>query len=173
MLILMTTIVEAQEATSLHSFTVTAIDGSTFPLSQLKGKKVLIVNTASKCGYTPQYAGLEELYKKYGGEKFTIIGFPANNFLRQEPGSNEQIQSFCQLNYGVTFPMMEKISVRGSDQHALYTWLTKKKRNGVSDAKVSWNFQKFLIDEEGRWVATYPPAEKPDSENIVKWIEGR
>lgn len=171
--LIMTNISFSQENKTLYDFTATTIDGKTFPLSQLKGKKVLIVNTASKCGFTPQYAELEALNKKYGGEKFAIIGFPANNFLRQEPGSNEEIQNFCQRNYGVTFQMMSKISVKGKDMDPLYEWLTKKKENGVRDAKVTWNFQKFLIDENGHWVNSYPPAEKPMSENIVKWIEGR
>lgn len=165
--------VPAQSNTTLHDFTVTTLDGKEFPLSQLKGKKVLIVNTASKCGFTPQYAALEALYEKYGGEHFVIIGFPANNFLRQEPGSNEQIGEFCTKNYGVTFPMMGKISVRGADKAPVYKWLTTQKGNGVADAKVTWNFQKFLIDENGKWVATYPPSEKPDSPNIVQWIEGK
>jgi glutathione peroxidase len=165
--------VSGQQKPSFYDYTVTTLDGKEFPLSQLKGKKVLVVNTASKCGFTPQYAALEALYQKYGGDKFVIIGFPANNFLRQEPGTNAEIKEFCTRNYGVTFPMMSKISVKGGDQHPLYNWLTSKKLNGVADAKVTWNFQKFLIDEQGHWVATYPPAEKPDSPAIVKWIEGK
>ncbi len=165
--------VPAQSNITLHDFTVTSLDGKEFPLSQLKGKKVLVVNTASKCGFTPQYADLEALYQKYGGDHFVIIGFPANNFLRQEPGSNEQIKDFCTKNYGVTFPMMSKISVRGGDKAPIYKWLTSKKENGVADAKVTWNFQKFLIDENGKWVATYPPSEKPTSAKIIAWIEGR
>ena len=118
--------------TSFYDFTVKDIGGKDFPLSQLKGKKVLVVNTASKCGFTPQYEGLEDLYKKYGGDDFVIIGFPANNFANQEPGSNEEIASFCKLNYGVTFPMMSKISVKGDDQAPLYKWLTSKSENGVA-----------------------------------------
>ncbi len=157
---------------SLHDFTVQSIDGKEFPLSQLKGKKVLIVNVASKCGFTPQYEKLQELYEKYGGENFIIIGFPANNFLKQEPGTNEEIQEFCRMNYGVTFPMMAKISVKGKDIAPVYNWLTKKSENGKEDATVSWNFQKFMIDEDGNWVGTISPKTNPMSEEIISWIEG-
>jgi glutathione peroxidase len=159
-----------QPGKTFHDFTVQTIDGKTISLSQFKGKKVLVVNTASKCGFTPQYADLEKLYQQYGGEKFTIIGFPANNFLRQEPGTNEEIQHFCQVNYGVTFPMMAKISVKGDDIDPLYQWLTTKELNGMMDAKVTWNFQKFMIDENGRLAGMVPPKEKPFSEKIVNWI---
>lgn len=159
-----------QPGKTFHDFTVQTIDGRTISLSQFKGKKVLVVNTASKCGLTPQYADLEKLYQQYGGEKFTIIGFPANNFLGQEPGTNEEIQQFCQVNYGVTFPMMAKISVKGDDIDPLYQWLTTKELNGVMDAKVSWNFQKFMIDENGHLVDMVPPREKPFTEKIINWI---
>jgi glutathione peroxidase len=162
----------AQSGTSFYDYTVKAIDGTDFPLSQLKGKKVLVVNTASKCGHTPQYAKLEELYLKYGGELFTIIGFPANNFLRQEPGTDEEIRQFCQVNYGVTFPMMSKISVKGKDIAPIYEWLTSKSLNGVMDTVVKWNFQKFMINEDGTLSGVVPPAESPLSERIVKWIQG-
>lgn len=121
---------------SFYDFTVKTIDGEDISLSTFKGKKVLVVNVASKCGFTPQYAKLEELYEKYGKDNFVIIGFPANNFLSQEPGSNEEIKEFCTLNYGVTFPMMAKISVKGKDIAPLYKWLTQKSENGVQDAKV-------------------------------------
>lgn len=164
-------IVEAQK--SFYDFTVETIDGKEFPLSQLKGKKVMVVNTASKCGFTPQYEQLEALYKTYGGDRFTIIGFPANNFFHQEPGSNEDIKTFCTRNYGVTFQMMSKISVKGINQAPLYAWLTNKKHNGSVDAKVKWNFQKFLIDENGNIAFVAPPSEKPDSERIVNWIKGK
>ncbi len=160
-----------QTEKSFHDFTVKTIDGDDFQLSSLKGKKVLVVNTASKCGFTPQYAELEKLYKEYGGEKFIIIGFPANNFLSQEPGTNEEIKNFCQLNYGVTFPMMAKISVKGKDQHPLYRWLTTKTLNGVMDADVKWNFQKFLIDENGNLVDVAWPKESPYSEKIINWLK--
>jgi len=160
----------AQDHQSFYDFTVKSIDGKEFPLQQLKGKKVLVVNTASKCGYTPQYAKLEELYKQHGGEGFTIIGFPANNFMNQEPGTNGEIQEFCQLNYGVTFPMMEKISVKGDDIAPLYLWLTKKNQNGVMDAKVKWNFQKFMINEDGTLAGMASPGESPLSETMTSWI---
>jgi len=156
---------------SIYNFKVEDIDGNQFDMSGLKGKKVLIVNTASKCGLTPQYEALQALYEKYGGDKFTIIGFPANNFLGQEPGSNEEIQEFCQKNYGVTFPMMSKISVKGEDMAPLYQWLTKKAKNGVKDSEVSWNFQKYMIDENGHLVDYVSPKTKPDDPKIVSWIQ--
>lgn len=168
--IFLTQALTAQKTKTLHDFKVKAITGETYDLSQLKGKKVLIVNTASKCGLTPQYAQLQELYEKYGGDKFTIIGFPANNFMNQEPGTNEEIAEFCETNYGVTFPMMEKISVKGKDMHPLYQWLTQKSQNGVLDAEVSWNFQKFMVDENGHVVDYASPREKPLSDKIVNWI---
>lgn len=126
----------AQPVKTFHDFTVETLQGDKFDLSSLKGKKVLVVNTASKCGLTPQYEDLQKLYKTYGGEKFTIIGFPANNFLKQEPGSNDEIREFCTENYGVTFPMMSKISVKGDDMHPVYKWLTQKSENGVMDSEV-------------------------------------
>src|ERR1035437_2275077 len=157
-LITMTIITDAQKTRSFYDFKATTIDGQPFNLSSLKGKKVLVVNTASKCGNTPQYAQLEELFKKYGGEKFTIIGFPANNFLYQEPGTNAQIKEFCTTNYGVSFPMMSKISDKGKNQDTLYKWLTNKDANGVMDAPVKWNFQKFMIDEKGNLVGMVAPG---------------
>ena len=159
------------QVNSFYDFKVKAIDGTDYDLSKLKGKKVLVVNTASKCGLTPQYADLQKLYDTYGGNKFIIIGFPANNFLSQEPGSNSEIKNFCSQNYGVTFPMMEKISVKGKDIHPLYKWLTNKSENGVLDAEVSWNFQKFMIDENGKIVDFATPKEKPLSDKIVNWIK--
>jgi glutathione peroxidase len=156
--------------TSFYDFTVKDIDGEDYSLSQLKGKKVLVVNTASKCGLTPQYEGLEDLYEKYGGDDFIIIGFPANNFAKQEPGTNEEIATFCSKNYGVTFPMMSKISVKGDDQHPLYKWLTSKSDNGVEDSKVAWNFQKYMINEEGQLVGHFAPTTKPDNDKLVSWI---
>ena len=160
----------AHAQTTFYDFTVKDINGKDYPLSQLKGKKVLVVNTASKCGFTSQYEGLQELYTKYGTDEFMIIGFPANNFAKQEPGSNEEIASFCKLNYGVTFPMMSKISVKGDDQHPLYVWLTSKSDNGVEDSKVSWNFQKYMIDEKGQLVGHLSPKTEPDNEELVSWI---
>ena len=156
--------------TTFHDFTVGDINGKEYPLSQLKGKKVLVVNTASKCGLTPQYEGLQALYEKYGGDDFEIIGFPANNFMKQEPGTDEEIATFCSVNYGVSFPMMSKISVKGKDQHPVYKWLTSKEENGKESSKVSWNFQKYLIDEEGNLVGHFGPKTKPDHEDLVSWI---
>ena len=156
--------------TTFHDFTVKDINGEDYSLSQLKGKKVLVVNTASKCGFTPQYDGLQELYETYGDEKFVILGFPANNFAKQEPGSNEEIATFCRRNYGVTFPLMSKISVKGDDQHALYLWLTSKSDNGVEDSKVTWNFQKYMIDEEGQLAGHFAPNVKPHNKKLVSWI---
>ena len=157
----------------LYDFKATSLDGQAFDLSSLKGKKVMVVNTASKCGLTPQYAKLEKLYEQYKDHNFVIIGFPANNFASQEPGSNAEIKSFCTKNYGVTFPMMSKISVKGADIDPLYSWLTNKAENGVMDASVQWNFQKFLIDEKGQLADVAFPKEQPDEEKIIKWIEGK
>lgn len=167
---MMSTTIQAQQK-SFYDFTVQTIDGQELPLSTFKGKKILVVNVASKCGFTPQYAKLEELYQKYSKDNFVIIGFPANNFLSQEPGSNDEIKQFCTLKYGVTFPMMAKISVKGKDMAPLYKWLTEKSENGVSDAKVGWNFHKFLIDENGKWAASYGSTTTPLSEDIVAWIK--
>lgn len=158
---------------TLYDFKANTLDGNAFDLSSLKGKKVLIVNTASKCGFTPQYATLQKLYDTYKDRNFIIIGFPANNFNKQEPGTNAEIKEFCTKNYGVTFPMMSKISVRGEDIDPLYKWLTSISLNGIFDAEVKWNFQKFMIDEQGKLVGFVPPGEKPDSEKIINWIEGK
>lgn len=156
---------------NFYSFNVKTISGEKFDLSSLKGKKVLVVNTASKCGLTPQYKQLEELFKMYGGPRFAIIGFPANNFMSQEPGTNEEIKAFCEKNYGVTFQMMEKISVKGDDIHPLYKWLTSKSENGVLDAEIKWNFQKFMIDENGNLIDVVSPKESPMSDKIINWIK--
>ena len=160
------------ERKTLYDFKAKTIDGKDFDFSSLAGKKVMIVNTASMCGFTPQYADLEKLYKEYGGPRFTIIGFPANNFGSQEPGSNVEIHEFCTKNYGVSFQMMEKISVKGDDMHPLYQWLTEKELNGVQDAPVQWNFQKFLIDENGNWAGVALSKELPTSDRIINWIKG-
>src|SRR5665647_1868667 len=156
----------------LYNFKATTLDGQNFDLSSLKGKKIMVVNTASKCGLTPQYALLEKLYEKYKDRNFVIIGFPANNFASQEPGTNAEIKEFCTKNYGVTFPMMSKISVKGADIDPLYKWLTQKSQNGVTDADVQWNFQKFMIDEQGKLVGFVTPKELPNSPAITNWIEG-
>lgn len=155
---------------TFYDFVVKDIDGKDFLMSSLKGKKVMVVNVASKCGLTPQYEKLEALYKKYGGDKFVIIGFPANNFLSQEPGTDAEIKSFCTLNYGVSFPIMSKISVKGDDQHPLFKWLTTKDLNGVEDSNVQWNFQKYLIDETGKLVKVISPKTDPMSAEIVEWL---
>lgn len=156
---------------TIYDFKVTDINGSAFDFASLKGKKILVVNTASECGLTPQYEQLEELYKTYGGDKFTIVGFPANNFGQQEPGTNDEIKIFCSRNYGVTFPMMSKISVKGDDQHPLYKWLTHKSENGVGDYEVKWNFHKFLIDENGHLVRDVDPRTLPNDPIITDWIK--
>lgn len=158
---------------NFHDFTVKDINGDDFKFSSLRGKRVLIVNTASKCGYTPQYEDLQALYKEYGGDKFVILGFPCNQFMGQEPGSNEEIAEFCKKNYGVSFPMMDKIDVKGDDQHPVYAWLTDKALNGVDDASVSWNFNKFLVDEKGNWVAHYSSRTNPMDEEIVNFASGK
>jgi len=164
--------VAAQQKT-FFDFKTTDIDGNTFDLSSLKGKKVLVVNTASRCGNTPQYAQLEEMFKEYGGPGFTIIAFPANNFLSQEPGTNAEIKSFCARTYNVTFPIMSKISVKGKDIDPIYQWLTTKEENGVMDAPVKWNFQKFMIDENGHLVGVVAPGESPMCDKILNWIKGK
>ena len=155
---------------SIYDFTVKDIYGDDFKLSELKGKKIMIVNTASKCGLTSQYKGLENLYSRYKNMNFVIIGFPANNFLWQEPGSNEKIANFCKENYGVSFPMMSKISVKGSSMHPLYKFLTDKSKNGVISSSVSWNFQKYLINEDGSIHKVISPRTKPEDQKIIDWI---
>jgi glutathione peroxidase len=160
------------QSSGFYDFKVKTLEGDTFDFSTLKGKKVMIVNTASKCGFTPQYKDLEELYKNYS-EELVIIGFPANNFMHQEPGSAKDIREFCSRNYGVTFPMMEKISVKGKDMHPLYKWLTSKKLNGVMDSAVKWNFQKYLIDENGKLVDVIYSKEKPGSDKVITWLNSK
>lgn len=156
---------------TLYDFKVKDIDGNEFDMAQLKGKKVMIVNVASKCGLTPQYKQLQELYEEYGQKGFTIIGFPANNFREQEPGTNKEIKEFCSLNYGVTFPIMDKISVSGKDMAPIYQWLTQKSQNGKIEQEVTWNFQKFLIDENGILFDVVMPRESPKSEKIINWLK--
>ncbi len=156
---------------NLHQFTVETLEGEKFDMSTLKGKKVLVVNTASKCGLTPQYKDLQRLYETYGGDNFVIVGFPANNFMRQEPGTNEEIADFCERNYGVTFPMMSKISVKGKDQHEVYQFLTQEEKNGLSDNKVDWNFQKYLVNENGELEKVISPRTSPLDKEIIDWIK--
>ena len=155
----------------IYGFKVETLQGETFDLGSLKGKKVMIVNTASKCGLTPQYEQLQELYERYQGDNFVILGFPANDFAGQEPGSNEDIEEFCKANYGVSFPMMAKISVKGEDMHPLYGFLTQKFKNGFRDSEVEWNFQKYLIDETGHVVKVIPPKTLPTDPEVIAWIE--
>ena len=161
------------KAQSIHSFKVKDIDGNEFDFGKLKVKKILIVNTASKCGLTPQYEQLEELYKTYKENNFVIIGFPANNFMSQEPGSNVEIADFCQKNYGVSFPMMSKISVKGNDMDPIYQFLTQKEKNGVESSDVKWNFQKYLINEQGELVKVVGSRTLPTDAEITTWIEGK
>ena len=160
-----------QQAQTIYQFKVKTLTGDDFDFSTLKGKKIMIVNTASKCGLTPQYKDLQKLYETYKDNNFVIIGFPANNFAQQEPGTNEEIAEFCELNYGVTFPMMSKISVKGDDMHPVYQFLTQKSKNGLQDSEVEWNFQKYLIDENGYLVQVIPPKTLPTDEKIVNWIK--
>lgn len=158
-------------AQSFYDFTVKDIDGNDYPLSQLRGKKVMVVNVASECGLTPQYEQLQQVYQKYIDSNFVIIGFPANNFKSQEPGSNEEIREFCTVNFGVTFPMMSKISVKGDSIAPLYKWLTTKELNGFENSNVKWNFQKYLISENGDLEMVVSPLKKPDSDKIIEWLE--
>lgn len=166
----MTTVTKQE---SIHQFKVTDLYGKEFDFSTLKGKKILVVNTASECGLTPQYKDLEAIYSKYKDKNFVIVGFPANNFGGQEPGSNQEIAKFCQMNYGVSFPMMGKISVKGNDMHPLYQFLTQKSKNGLQDSEVEWNFQKYLLDENGHLIKVLSPRVIPTDDAIVSWINGK
>jgi glutathione peroxidase len=163
----------SQAQTGFYDYKVTDIDGNEFDMSQLKGKKILIVNVASRCGLTPQYTKLQELYEKYGDKNFVIIAFPANNFRGQEPGTNAEIKEFCTQNYSVTFPIMSKIDVVGENKAPIYQWLTEKDKNGKMDVEVIWNFQKFMVDENGNLVDSVHPREDPFCEKIVLWIENQ
>ena len=158
---------------SIHEFKVENINGEEFDFSSLNGKKIMVVNTASKCGLTPQYEKLEALYQKYKNDNFIIIGFPSNDFMGQEPGSNEEIIAFCKKNYGVSFPMMSKVKVKGNDKCDVYSFLTSKSQNGLEDNKVQWNFQKYLLDENGFLVKVLSPRTLPDDPQISSWIEGK
>ncbi len=161
----------AAAETSIYSFTMDDIDGKPVSLETFKGKVLLVVNTASKCGLTPQYEGLQALYDKYRGQGLVILGFPANNFRGQEPGSNEEIKEFCSTKYGVDFLLFSKISVLGEDIHPLYKYLTSGAGNADLAGDITWNFEKFLFDWNGRISARFAPRTKPDSEEIVKAIE--
>jgi glutathione peroxidase len=155
---------------TIYQFKVPSLDGGTIDFSKFKGKKILVVNTASKCGYTPQYAELEKLYKTHG-DKLVIVGFPANNFGSQEPGSNDDIKEFCTKNYGVTFPMAAKVSVKGDDIAPIYKWLTEKSENGVLDADIKWNFTKFLLDENGKLITKFDSKVTPLSDEILTYLK--
>src|SRR6185503_245705 len=158
-------------ASSVHEFTLASIDGAPAPLSAYKGKVVLLVNVASKCGYTPQYAGLEKLYEKYKDKGFVIVGIPANNFGAQEPGTNEEIKTFCSTKYNVKFPMMSKVSVKGDDKTPLYQYLTDKSVNPKTGGDIQWNFTKFLVGPDGQIVARFEPKVTPDSPEVTSAIE--
>ena len=158
---------------NIYQFKVKDLSGDEFDFASLKGKKILIVNTASECGLTPQYKDLQSIYEKYKDKNFVIVGFPANNFGSQEPGNNQQIATFCSKNYGVTFPMMNKISVKGNDMDAVYQFLTQKDKNGLQDSEVEWNFQKYLINENGELEKVLSPRVLPTDAAIVGWINGK
>jgi glutathione peroxidase len=158
---------------SIHEFTVISIDGDSLNLSEFKGKKMMVVNTASKCGLTPQYKELEALYREFKDSNFVIVGFPANNFMAQEPGTDDEIAAFCSKNYGVSFPMMSKISVKGKDMHPVYKFLTSLSENGLEDNEVKWNFQKYLIDENGFLVRVISPTTPPNDPEIITWIKSK
>lgn len=159
-------------AQSIYDYTVMDIDSNEFAMSQLAGKKVMIVNVASECGLTPQYKHLEDLYRKYQDSNFIIIGFPTNDFMKQEPGTNAEIKEFCSTKYDITFPIMSKITVKGDEIEPLYLWLTQKQLNGFEDTKVKWNFQKYLISEDGKIEKVINPMVKPNNDKIIRWIEG-
>ncbi|WP_343706537.1 glutathione peroxidase [Flavobacterium sp.] len=156
---------------TIYQFKVEDLSGDTFDFASLKGKKIMIVNTASKCGLTPQYKDLEAVYKEYKDKGFVIVGFPANNFASQEPGTNKEIETFCQQNYGVSFPMMSKVSVKGSDMCDVYKFLTEKSRNGLQDSEVEWNFQKYLINEKGELVKVIKPKTLVTEPEVINWIK--
>ncbi|MBW8362291.1 MAG: glutathione peroxidase [Kaistella sp.] len=155
---------------NIYSFKFEGLDGKEINFADFKGKKILIVNTASECGFTPQYADLEQLSKEYK-DKLVVVGFPANNFGGQEPGTNEEIGAFCQKNFGVTFPMAAKVSVKGDDTAPIFKFLTEKEQNGVKNTSIMWNFTKFLLDENGRLIDSFVSTTKPTSESITKYLK--
>ena len=158
-----------QPLPTIYQFREPSLDGGTIDFAQFKGKKILIVNTASECGFTPQYEGLEKLYEQFK-DKLVIVGFPSNDFFGQEPGTNAEIKQFCTSKFNVTFPMAEKIDVKGKNQAPIYQWLTKKSLNGVEDSKVSWNFNKYLINEQGEYVKHFESSVKPDAPELLEAI---
>lgn len=156
---------------NIYGFKVKDLSENDFDFASLKGKKIMIVNTASKCGLTPQYKELQALYEKYKDQNFVIVGFPAYDFMSQEPGTNEEIAEFCEINYGVTFPMMSKISVKGKEMAPIYEFLTQESLNGFADSEVEWNFQKYLINDKGQLEKVVGPRITPMDQEIVSWIE--
>jgi len=160
-----------QAASTIHEFRLNSIDGQPTSLAQFKGKVVLVVNVASKCGFTPQYAGLEALYEKYKERGFVVLGFPANNFLWQEPGTNEEIKAFCTRKYNVTFPMFAKVSVKGRDKTPLYRFLTDTKANPATGGEIAWNFTKFLVDRNGKVIARFSSSVRPDAPELLRALE--
>lgn len=154
---------------SIHAFTVEGIDGKEIRFADFRGKKILVVNVASECGLTPQYEQLQELFTEFQ-DKVVVVGFPSNDFGGQEPGTNEAIQSFCTIRFGVTFPLAAKVSIKGPDIHPIYLWLTDKARNGIKDSSVSWNFQKYLLDEDGRLIDVFPPTSSPFDEALLNHL---
>jgi len=158
-------------ASGVLDFTLNSLDGKPAPLAEYRGKVILLVNVASKCGYTPQYTGLEKIYEKYKDQGFVILGFPANNFGGQEPGTNEEIKTFCSSKYQVTFPMYSKVSVKGADSTPLYQFLTDKQSNPATGGEIKWNFTKFLVDRNGKVIARFEPAITPESADVTGAIE--
>ncbi len=166
------TLFKGRPTSSIHQFSANSIDGKAIDFSSFKGKKILIVNTASECGFTPQFKELQELCDTYKDKNFMIIGFPSNDFGKQDPGNNSEIKSFCERNYGVTFLMMEKVVIKGEGMHPVYKWLTSKSQNGVMNSKVNWNFQKYMIDENGYLVDMLSAVKSPKDGKVLKWLEG-
>lgn len=166
---------QTQSGSSMSFFDLSATDvhGQLIKMDQFKGHKLMVVNTASECGFTPQYAQLQDLYETYKDKGFIVIGFPSNDFGGQEPGTETEIEQFCQKNYGVSFPLMSKVSTKGPEQHAVYNWLANKSQNGVMDTQVKWNFHKYLIDEKGRLVMSLETRIEPTDARIIDWIEGK
>src|SRR6185295_16557950 len=160
-----------EKMNSIYDFSLKDIDHKEINLSQYRGKVVLVVNVASRCGYTPQYEGLQKVYMKYKDRGFVILGFPANNFMGQEPGTDEEIKTFCSAKYNVTFPIFSKISVKGDDIHPLYKFLTSKETNPEFGGDIKWNFNKFLMDKNGKIIARFEPPVKPESDQVIQAIE--
>ena len=167
------TIYAQQPVEPFHALSATDINGKPFPFDQLRGHKVMVVNTASECGYTPQYKQLQDLYTTYKDKGFIIVGFPSNDFGGQEPGKEKTIADFCEKNYGVTFPMMSKVIIKGEGQHPVYQWLTQKAKNGATDSVVKWNFGKYLINEDGSLHTVLASGVDPLSDAVLNWLDGK